>query len=258
MFKGAVVGAIGGAVGAGARNFATNILGNAFVGGIVGGAAGGAASGYAGAAMFGGHRGIAMEQGALWGGISGGVSQGMTMAGIPDAFAQAGSGYLSGHWESGDKAGRTGAAYAAVGQLMGNILTMSGLDSDGVVPEQDSPEWQKFVTSNDTYVTTPNISFKGLDNLWMAVAFLTNGRSHTWHSMDSQYVPSGHHYKRVRNNVSYPGDAESYLSKHANNGTKNFNLINNNCTTRFGAPNPSAYYSRNNYSGHSDYWRYQR
>jgi len=42
-----------------------------------------------------------MEQGALWGGITGGLAQGMTMAGVPDAFAQAGSGYLVGSWEGG-------------------------------------------------------------------------------------------------------------------------------------------------------------
>src|SRR5205823_13660163 len=112
MIEGAIVGAIGGGVGAGIGTYAMGVTGSALLSGVIGGAAGGAASGYAGAAVFGGNRGIAMEQGALWGGIAGGLAQGMTMEGIPDTFSQAGSGYLSGYWQGGSKAAKSGAAYS--------------------------------------------------------------------------------------------------------------------------------------------------
>ncbi len=249
MFKGALVGAIGGAVGAGFGNYATSLLGNAFVGGILGGAAGGAASGYSGAAMFGGNRGIAAEQGAKWGGMSGGVSQGMTMAGVPDLFSQTGSSYLTGHWEGGAKAGRTGAAYAAVGQVMGNALTMAGVDSDGVVPEEGSIEHQKITSTNDTYVVTPEITTQDGGLFWMTVALLTNGTEHTWHAKD-QYVPSAQHggtryYRRVNSNVAYTHETPSRAT---------YDLFRNNCTTRLGSFSPASYYSKHNFVGPSVYW----
>jgi RHS repeat-associated protein len=252
MLKGAFVGAVGGAVGAGIGNFAMSATNISLLSGIIGGAAGGAASGYTGAALFGGHRGIAMEQGALWGAVGGGLSQGMNIAGVPDAFAQAGSGYLSGHWQGGNRSANSGAAYGFTGSVMGAALRMTtGLDSRGRLPKMGSTEWDtRFNSTKQTNVLTPMMNFKDPnDRYLMLVGLLSGGFEHTWHSQDSvhyDYAPNRpRYYYRVQDGVQYPG--ESYLD--------NFNLLTNNCTQRVGYFSPKSYYANYNYMGPANYSR---
>lgn len=251
MMRGALVGAIGGTVGAGVGAYAMGATGSALLSGVIGGAAGGTASGYAGTAMFGGNREIAMEQGALWGGIGGGLAQGVTMAGVPDAFAQAGSGYLSGHWQAGNRAANSGAAYGFAGSVMGAALRMTtGLDSQGRLPKMGSTEWNlRFNSTKQTNVVTPMMNFKEPnDRALMLVGLISGGFEHTWHSQDSVHYDYSadrpRYYYKVQNGVQYPG--ESYLD--------NFNILTNNCTGRFGYFSPNSYYANFNYMGPSTYW----
>ncbi len=259
MLRGAFVGAIGGAAGGVVGGWATNFTGSAFLGGIIGGAAGGASAGYAAGAAFGVDRGIAMEQGALWGGISGGLSQGMTMAGIPDAFAQAAGSYLSGHWEGGDSAARSAAAYAFAGSIMSAVLVMNGVDADGAVPKYGSTEEINQFSTNRTGVVTPELSLKDGNLFWMLLGLLSGGAEHTRHTKDTLHYPDSEKGRRFyrwveNNNIPHPG--EHYTSGHYERGryVSPFRLFGNNCTTRFGFLSPSSYYANHRYVGPSIYW----
>lgn len=230
-----------------------------FAGGIAGGAAGGATGGGLSAAFYGGDVGDAMLKGAGYGAIAGGVTAGLIYAGVPGAIASAGGGYASGYTDCGAACGRAGAWAGFGGAVLSNALTIAGVGAEGTVPAEGSSEWNAMNARNDTYVTTPDVSFKGFDALWMLTALLGNGYSHTWHTQDITnvpgqthpgYVPSGHYYKFVQSNVPYPANAQAYLAK------QNFGLFTNNCTTRLGLGfiHPAHYSSYYNYPGQGAYW----
>jgi hypothetical protein len=85
-----------------------------------------------------------------------------------------------------------------------------------------------------TAVTTPNLMPRTWDDIvWLLVALLGNGYSHTWHADDSNYVPTGHHYKVVEYNIPTPSEAY--------NDRRNFRLWKNNCTTRIETGRGSAH-----------------
>ncbi len=256
--KGAAAGAVGGAAGFAVGGPVAGAYG-AWVGGIVGGAVGGAAGAATYANLNGGRNihdmGNAAEKGAEYGAIAGAVGSTLTYVGVPNAIANAAGGYASGYADCGSACAGKNAWYTFVAAVLQNSLTIAGAASDGRVPaelaeNEYGPNRLTMMQAEDnTYVTTPDVSIKGSDLIWLLEALLGNGYSHTWHSKDTEYVPSGHYYKQVQRNVPYPENAEAYLSTLSKD-----TLTTNNCTTRFGFTLPATYSSRYHYFGQGAYW----
>jgi len=262
MAAGALIGGISAGVGFGSGSWAYGAVGGGdfglVAGGVVGGAAGGATGGGLSAAFYGGNIGEGILKGTGYGSIAGGVTGGLIALGVPNAIAAAGGGYSSGYAQCGGNCGAEGALYSFAGAIAHNALTIAGVGADGKVPAQGTPEWEAMRAQNATYGTTPEISFKGTDTIWLLTGLLGSGHSHTWHTRDYAYedalgqrhgyVPSGHYYKFVQGNVPYPGQ------NYSENGWNNFRYFSNNCTSRFGYLHPASYYSHYNYPGQGAYW----
>lgn len=264
ILEGAAIGAAAGWVGWNTGAWVFDLAGGkgltaVLAGGIAGGAAGGATSGGLSAVTYGGNVGESMLRGAGYGALAGGITGGLGYYGIPNALASGLGGYASGYLECGPACATSGGLYAFGGAMMQNALRITGVGTDGVVPEEGSPEWQEMHEGSSTYATTP---VWDSDHIWgsiesYAVALTGNGYSHVWHAHDTAsvvngYVPEGHYYKLIKTNVPYPANAESY------NNETNYRLFSNNCTTRFGHLSPAQYYMNYHYAGQGAFYLHQR
>ena len=254
MITGAMIGGVSGAVGFGAGSWAFGAAGGEgasalLASGIVGGAAGGATGGGLSAAVYGGNVGQGILKGAGLGAIAGGVTMGLINFEIPNAIAAGIGGFASGIMDGGIGGGLEGALYSFAGTVLHNSLTIAGHgDHNSKVPEEGSHEWRELHKRGNTYVTTPDVSLKGYDAIFLLYALIGSGYSHAWHTSDVGYVPEGHFYRFVKNSVPYPPNAESY------NIIRNYNLFTNNCTTRFGYTHPASYLAHHHYPGQGAYW----
>jgi RHS repeat-associated protein len=252
-WSGAGIGAASGLAGYGAGSWAFSAsgggLGGLFAGGFAGGAAGGGVGGGLTAARYGGDVMQGALMGAASGALSGLASGGLTAMGLPASLASAGGSFASAYIMSG---GDPKDAWEAAGSGFGAsiigaaLTTYTPLGTSGRL-DPDSDAYADIVNRNRTYVSTPG--FDGLDDIqWNLIALLDGGFSHTGHGQDVKYEPFGHRYRTVGTQVAHPNNSEDY------NYIANYNLITNNCSTRFGYQNPSTYNSHYNYSD-VFYWR---